>query len=56
MKDLEKIAPKQKGIVPQSVKEITQLLVDEGLVECEKIGTFVCYWAFPSQAAVIVSN
>lgn len=54
MKDLEKIAPKQKGIVSQSVKEITQLLVDEGLVECEKIGTFVCYWAFPSQATVIV--
>ncbi|KAL3993742.1 Mnd1 family protein [Acanthocheilonema viteae] len=53
MKDLEKIAPKQKGIVPQSVKEITQLLVDEGLVECEKIGTFVCYWAFPSQATII---
>lgn len=53
MKELEKIAPKQKGIVPQSVKEVTQLLVDEGLVECEKIGTFVCYWAFPSQAAVI---
>uniref|UniRef100_A0A8R1TKP1 Meiotic nuclear division protein 1 homolog n=1 Tax=Onchocerca volvulus TaxID=6282 RepID=A0A8R1TKP1_ONCVO len=52
MKDLEKIAPKQKGIVPQSVKEITQLLVDEGLVECEKIGTFVCYWAFPSQAMI----
>ncbi|VDN17464.1 unnamed protein product [Gongylonema pulchrum] len=40
MKELEKIAPKQKGIVSQSVKEITQLLVDEGLVECEKIGTF----------------
>lgn len=55
MKELEKIAPKQKGIVSQSVKEITQLLVDEGLVECEKIGTFVCYWAFPSQAAIIVS-
>uniref|UniRef100_A0A0R3RXK9 Meiotic nuclear division protein 1 homolog n=1 Tax=Elaeophora elaphi TaxID=1147741 RepID=A0A0R3RXK9_9BILA len=53
MKDLEKIAPKQKGIVPQSVKEITQLLVDEGLVECEKIGTFVCYWAFPSQAVIM---
>uniref|UniRef100_F1L6K3 Meiotic nuclear division protein 1 homolog n=1 Tax=Ascaris suum TaxID=6253 RepID=F1L6K3_ASCSU len=52
MKELEKIAPKQKGIVAQSVREITQLLVDEGLVECEKIGTFVCYWAFPSKAAL----
>lgn len=54
MKELEKIAPKQKGIVAQSVREITQLLVDEGLVECEKIGTFVCYWAFPSKAALTV--
>uniref|UniRef100_A0A0N5AH39 Meiotic nuclear division protein 1 homolog n=1 Tax=Syphacia muris TaxID=451379 RepID=A0A0N5AH39_9BILA len=51
MKELEKIAPKQKGIIPQSVKEITDILVDEGLVECEKIGTLSCYWAFPSKAA-----
>ncbi|MCP9264033.1 Mnd1 family protein [Dirofilaria immitis] len=56
MKDLERIAPKQKGIIPQSVKEITQLLVDEGLVECEKIGTFVCYWAFPSQSMITVTE
>lgn len=51
MKELEKIAPKQKGIVPQSVKEVTQILVDEGLVECEKIGTLMCFWAFPSKAS-----
>ncbi|KAK6031151.1 paired box' domain protein, partial [Ostertagia ostertagi] len=44
------IAPKQKGVIAQSVKEVTQSLVDDGLVECEKIGTFVCYWAFPSKA------
>ncbi|CAJ0593983.1 unnamed protein product [Cylicocyclus nassatus] len=50
MKELEKIAPKKKGIISQSVKEVTQSLVDDGLVECEKIGTFVCYWAFPSKA------
>lgn len=50
MKELEKIAPKQKGVIAQSVKEVTQSLVDDGLVECEKIGTFVCYWAFPSKA------
>ncbi|VDD91449.1 unnamed protein product [Enterobius vermicularis] len=50
MKELERRAPKEKGIVPQSVKEVTQLLVDEGLVECEKIGTLSCFWAFPSKA------
>ncbi|VDN60184.1 unnamed protein product [Dracunculus medinensis] len=53
MKELERIAPKQKGIVSQSVKEITLSLVDDGFVECEKIGTFVCYWAFPSKATVV---
>ncbi|KAL6731597.1 hypothetical protein Aduo_002443 [Ancylostoma duodenale] len=51
MKELEKIAPKKKGVISQSVKEVTQSLVDDGLVECEKIGTFVCYWAFPSKAS-----
>ncbi|PAV79170.1 hypothetical protein WR25_24176 isoform B [Diploscapter pachys] len=50
MKELEKIAPKQKGVIAQSVKDVVQSLVDDGLVECEKIGTFVCYWAFPSRA------
>ncbi|VDM70544.1 unnamed protein product [Strongylus vulgaris] len=52
MKELEKIigiVPKKKGVISQSVKEVTQSLVDDGLVECEKIGTFVCYWAFPSK-------
>ncbi|GMT28748.1 hypothetical protein PFISCL1PPCAC_20045, partial [Pristionchus fissidentatus] len=51
MKELEKIAPKEKGVISQSVKEVTQLLVDEGFVECEKIGTFVCYWAFSTKAS-----
>ncbi|KAF8367043.1 hypothetical protein PRIPAC_84872, partial [Pristionchus pacificus] len=51
LKELEKIAPKEKGVISQSVKEVTQLLVDEGFVECEKIGTFVCYWAFPTKAS-----
>lgn len=53
MKELEKIAPKEKGIVLQSVKDVTQSLVDDGLIECEKIGTIVCFWAFPSKAATV---
>lgn len=26
------------------------MLVDDGLVDSDKIGTFMCYWAFPSKA------
>lgn len=51
LKELEKIAPKEKGIVVQSVKDVVQSLVDDGLVDSEKIGTSVYFWAFPSKAA-----
>lgn len=51
LKELEKIAPKEKGIVAQSVKDVVQSLVDDGLVDTDKIGTSVYFWAFPSKAA-----
>lgn len=50
LKDLEKIAPKEKGITAMSVKDVLQSLVDDGLVDCERIGTSNYYWAFPSKA------
>lgn len=50
LKDLEKIAPKQKGIISQSVKDVVQSLVDDNLVDTDKIGTSVYFWAFPSKA------
>lgn len=50
LKDLEKIAPKQKGIIMQSVKDVVQSLVDDNLVDTDKIGTSVYFWAFPSKA------
>lgn len=50
LKELEKIAPKEKGIVAQSVKDVVQALVDDGLVDTEKVGTSVYFWAFPSKA------
>ncbi|KLT43426.1 meiotic nuclear division protein 1 [Cutaneotrichosporon oleaginosum] len=56
LKELEKVAPKQKGIVQQSVKEILDELVSDGLVSADKIGTSNCqpflphFWAFPSTA------
>lgn len=48
LKELEKMGPKLKGIVSQSVKEVLQSLVDDDLVVCEKIGTSNYFWSFPS--------
>ncbi|EDO47457.1 predicted protein [Nematostella vectensis] len=50
LKELEKIAPKEKGITSMSVKEVLQSLVDDGLVDTEKIGTSVYFWSYPSKA------
>lgn len=47
LKELEKIAAKEKGIVSQAVKDVLQTLVDDGLVRSEKIGTSVYFWNFP---------
>jgi len=44
---LEKIAPKEKQIIVQSVKDVIQNLVDDGLVDTDKIGTSVYFWSFP---------
>jgi hypothetical protein len=51
LKELEKIAPKEKGIVQGTVKDVIQGLVDDGMVDTDKIGTSVYFWAFPSKAA-----
>lgn len=51
LKELEKIAPKEKGIVQGTVKDVVQSLVDDGMVDTDKIGTSVYFWAFPSKAA-----
>lgn len=56
LKELEKIAPKLKGIVSQSVKETLQSLVDDGLVQTDKIGSSNFFWSFPSQRGSIVRN
>uniref|UniRef100_A0A0B6Z7W0 Meiotic nuclear division protein 1 homolog n=1 Tax=Arion vulgaris TaxID=1028688 RepID=A0A0B6Z7W0_9EUPU len=34
-----------------SVKEVVQSLVDDGIVDSEKIGTSIYFWAFPSKAS-----
>lgn len=39
--------------VAQSVKDVLQSLVDDGLVDTERIGTSNYYWAFPSKGLQI---
>ncbi|KAM5531830.1 hypothetical protein V8D89_010786 [Ganoderma adspersum] len=56
LKELEKMAPKMKGIVSQSVKEVLQSLVDDGLVQADKIGSSNFFWSFPSQRGAIMQN
>ncbi|GBC10523.1 hypothetical protein RclHR1_00970024 [Rhizophagus clarus] len=50
LKELEKDAPKSKGIVANTVKDVLQSLVDDNLVNTDKIGTSNYYWSFPSSA------
>jgi len=51
LKDLERTLPKVKGITPMSIKEVLQSLVDDSMVDSEKIGTSIYFWAFPSKAS-----
>lgn len=54
LKELEKLGPKMKGIVSQSVKEVLQSLVDDGLVQADKIGSSNFFWSFPSQQGAMI--
>ncbi|KAI0332329.1 meiotic nuclear division protein 1 [Cubamyces sp. BRFM 1775] len=56
LKELEKMGPKMKGIVSQSVKEVLQSLVDDGLVQMDKIGSSNFFWSFPSQRGAMMQN
>ncbi|KIK67428.1 hypothetical protein GYMLUDRAFT_69613 [Collybiopsis luxurians FD-317 M1] len=56
LKELEKLAPKMKGIVSQSVKEVLQLLVDDGLVQGDKIGSSNFFWSFPSHQGAVIQG
>lgn len=35
---------------PMTVKDVLQSLVDDNLVDCERVGTSNYYWSFPSKA------
>ncbi|KAJ3624586.1 hypothetical protein MTP99_018199 [Tenebrio molitor] len=49
LKELEKLAPKEKGITANSVKDVVQALVDDGVIDTDKIGGSVHFWSFPSK-------
>eukprot|EP00996_Jenningsia_fusiforme_P002531 NODE_3356_length_993_cov_17.047669_g3084_i0.p1 GENE.NODE_3356_length_993_cov_17.047669_g3084_i0~~NODE_3356_length_993_cov_17.047669_g3084_i0.p1 ORF type:complete len:206 (+),score=52.26 NODE_3356_length_993_cov_17.047669_g3084_i0:125-742(+) len=48
LKELERLLPKAKGIIFNSVKQCVETLVADGVVECDKIGANTFYWALPS--------
>jgi len=41
-------------VVPQSVKDVAQGLVDDGDIMLDKVGTTNYYWSFPSQTLITV--
>lgn len=51
LKEVEKMATK-RGIVLMSVKDVLQSLVDDNMVNQEKIGQSNFFWSFPSQKVV----
>ena len=54
MKELEKDLFKIKGIVAQTIPDIIKELIDDDLIECEKMGIINIYWAFPSKGQKVV--
>eukprot|EP00118_Oscarella_pearsei_P004520 m.19549 g.19549 ORF g.19549 m.19549 type:complete len:206 (+) comp27853_c0_seq2:62-679(+) len=50
LKELEKMGQKEKGITSMTVKDILQSLVDDAMVDVDRIGTSNYFWAFPSKA------
>ena len=42
-------------LAPMSVKEVLQSLVDDNLVDSERIGTSNYFWSYPSKAKHTVS-
>jgi Fe2+ or Zn2+ uptake regulation protein len=50
LKELEKMAQKEKGITSMSVKDVVQSLVDDSMIDTDRIGTSNYFWAFPSKA------
>jgi hypothetical protein len=46
IKEVESIASKRTGISSMQIKDILKMLIDDGLVQCEKCGISNIYWSF----------
>lgn len=55
LKELERLCHKEKGIPSMTVKDVLMSLVYDSIVDTDKIGTSVYFWAFPSKAGQNVS-
>src|SRR5690348_3145903 len=55
LKDIEKLGTK-KGIIFQAIKEVLDSLVNDNLVETDKIGSSNFYWALPSKIFQVKKN
>ena len=49
LKEIEKIGAK-KGVVFQTIKDVNQSLVDDNLVQFDRIGAGAFFWSLPSMA------
>lgn len=55
LKDIEKLGTK-RGIIYQSIKDVLDSLVNDNLVETDKIGSSSFYWALPSKIYQVKKN
>ena len=55
LKEVEKLGAK-KGVVLQTIKDVNQSLIDDNLVETDKIGIGAFFWSLPSKAFSVRKN
>ena len=48
LKEIEHFGSKA-GVVQQTIKDVNQSLVDDGMVQADKIGSANFFWSFPSK-------
>eukprot|EP00477_Mikrocytos_mackini_P000986 GAHX01001057.1.p1 GENE.GAHX01001057.1~~GAHX01001057.1.p1 ORF type:complete len:204 (-),score=39.76 GAHX01001057.1:51-662(-) len=56
MKELEKLGSEKLGIVTQSVSDVVNSLVDDSLIESDKIGISRYFWCFPEKQYLRLKN
>ncbi|OAG32034.1 hypothetical protein NEDG_00509 [Nematocida displodere] len=56
LKEIEKLAPKVKGVVAQSVKEVLETLVADNRIKEQKIGSSTYFWSFMSDILIQKEN